>query len=161
VDGRPSGRRRWRAPGAEAKWTAAATAAAVFSVAQLLQGTVRDNPPTSVEIPAPPAVRRILRRSCYDCHSNETRWPWYSGVAPASWLVSRDVQEGRMHMNFSRWPESPPPGMDCHFRRRIADRVAAQEMPPLRYRLLHPASGVEPQEVARLEAWAEECSSGG
>ena len=49
-------------------------------------------------------VKRILERSCYDCHSNRTRWPWYSHVAPVSWLVARDVHEGREEINFSEWP---------------------------------------------------------
>jgi hypothetical protein len=62
----------------------------------------RDNPPATGSVAAPPEVMSILRRSCYDCHSNETIWPWYSRVAPVSWLVARDVHEGRRHVNFSR-----------------------------------------------------------
>src|ERR1700731_2765263 len=63
----------------------------------------RTNPPVDSEIPAPPEVRAILRRSCYDCHSHETVWPWYSHVAPASWLLSYDVHQARSKVNFSRW----------------------------------------------------------
>jgi hypothetical protein len=63
----------------------------------------RTNPPVTGEIEAPEKVMAILRTSCYDCHSNETKWPWYSYIAPASWLIADDVQVGRGHMNFSEW----------------------------------------------------------
>src|SRR5688572_19601769 len=63
----------------------------------------RVNPPVEAEVPALANVRAILRRACYDCHSNETVWPWYSQVAPVSWLVVRDVREGREELNFSTW----------------------------------------------------------
>jgi hypothetical protein len=52
------------------------------------------NPPVTGEVPAPAEVKAVLRRACYDCHSNETRWPWYSQIAPVSWLVGRDVKQG-------------------------------------------------------------------
>ena len=51
----------------------------------------------------PPEVRQILATSCYDCHSNQTKWPWYTNVAPASWLVENDVKSGRPTLNFSDW----------------------------------------------------------
>src|SRR4051794_38323780 len=67
----------------------------------------RTNPPVhaidSLQAKTPPAINTILDRSCRDCHSNETRWPWYSRVAPASWLVASDVHKGREHFNFSEW----------------------------------------------------------
>jgi len=61
------------------------------------------NPAVEQDIPASPEVKAILRRACYDCHSNETVWPWYSRIAPVSWLIVRDVQEGREELNFSTW----------------------------------------------------------
>ena len=63
----------------------------------------RTNPPVTAEMPAPPEVRAVLRESCYDCHSNETRWPWYSYVAPASWFVTGHVKHARSNLNFSTW----------------------------------------------------------
>ncbi|MDH5429724.1 MAG: heme-binding domain-containing protein, partial [Nitrospirota bacterium] len=63
----------------------------------------RTNPPMEEEIVALPDVKAILKRACYDCHSNETIWPWYSQVAPASWLLAWDVAEGREELNFSTW----------------------------------------------------------
>lgn len=63
----------------------------------------KTNPPVTADLNAPPDVKSILKRSCYDCHSNETKWIWYSHVAPVSWLVASDVEEGREHLNFSEW----------------------------------------------------------
>ncbi len=63
----------------------------------------RSNPPVTQEIDAPSNVLSILKTSCYDCHSNETEWPWYSKVAPVSFLVSADVRNGRKRVNFSEW----------------------------------------------------------
>src|SRR5580658_3525732 len=69
-----------------------------------------DNPPVAPghDVMAtnalPPAVAALLKNSCYDCHSFQTRWPWYSYVAPVSWLVARDVTAGRAALNFSDWP---------------------------------------------------------
>ncbi|MGE3344314.1 MAG: heme-binding domain-containing protein, partial [Vicinamibacterales bacterium] len=61
----------------------------------------RDNPEDRRGPGAPPQVEAILKRACYDCHSNETVWPWYSRVAPVSWMVAYDVHEAREHLNFS------------------------------------------------------------
>jgi hypothetical protein len=93
-----------------------------------------------------PATRAFAVRACFDCHSNETRWPWYSHVAPASWLLQRDVGEGREHLNFSEWNR----------RQRHADEageiVAEGEMPPWFYTPVHLASslsGAERQALSR------------
>src|SRR5450759_4293447 len=63
----------------------------------------RRNPAVESEVPASPEVRTILHRACYDCHSNETVWPWYSRIAPLSWLIAHDVHEGRDNLNLSTW----------------------------------------------------------
>lgn len=80
----------------------AAALAGALLLAQLVPVS-RTNPQVQEEMPAPPEVRQLLKRSCYDCHSHETRWPWYSHVAPMSWLLAYDVAEGREHLNFSTW----------------------------------------------------------
>jgi hypothetical protein len=77
-------------------------ASAIFVVLQFLPVN-RSNPPITAEVPAPAEARAVLRRACYDCHSHETVWPWYSRVAPVSWLVARDVRKGRDELNFSTW----------------------------------------------------------
>jgi mono/diheme cytochrome c family protein len=80
----------------------------VLLVAVLIQlipfGHSHTNPPEAGE-PAwnSPATRELIHRACFDCHSNESVWPWYSNVAPVSWLVQRDVNEGRSHLNFTEW----------------------------------------------------------
>jgi hypothetical protein len=66
---------------------------------------IGNNPPQRFKLDAPPEVEVILRRACYDCHSNETRWPIYSRIAPGSWLMARDIHNGRSHLNFSKWAD--------------------------------------------------------
>src|SRR5258708_32654712 len=61
------------------------------------------SPAASLEAKAPPEIKALLDRSCRDCHSNETRWPWYSQVAPVSWLVASDIHQGRDRFNYSEW----------------------------------------------------------
>jgi len=63
------------------------------------------NPPIDSDIPTSTEVKSTLRRACYDCHSNETEWPWYSRIAPISWLLAWDVREGRAELNFSTWSQ--------------------------------------------------------
>src|SRR5579885_1507659 len=66
------------------------------------------NPPSRGDVAAPPEVEQTLRRSCYDCHSNQTQWPWYTRIAPLSWLVAHDVNAGRRQINFSQWSDYFP-----------------------------------------------------
>jgi len=118
----------------------------------------RTNPPSdpraSFEAMAhpPDQVAASLRRACGDCHSNQTRWPWYSRVAPASWLIARDVREGRAHLNLSAWKQSreqeeaPEVGELCA-------EVKAGKMPPRSYTWLHPATRLARPEVAALCAF--------
>jgi hypothetical protein len=77
--------------------------AALFLLIQLVPVT-RTNPPIEAVVVAPAQVKNILRRTCYDCHSHETRWPWYSRVAPVSWWLAAHVNAGRADLNFSQWP---------------------------------------------------------
>jgi len=87
------------------------TGAALFVVLQLIPVFPRTNPTvaaaTSIysQVEIPPEMDAILKRSCWNCHSNDTQWPWYSYVAPASWLIARDVEKAREIMNFSSWTE--------------------------------------------------------
>ena len=67
---------------------------------------IGSNPPARFKLDAPPEVEAILRRSCFDCHSNETKWPLYARIAPGSWLMARDIHNGRNHMNFSEWADA-------------------------------------------------------
>lgn len=78
-----------------------------------------------------PATKEIAVRACYDCHSNETVWPWYSNIAPVSWLVQRDVDSGRRHLNFSDWATTRE-------KHEISEVVSGGYMPPSQYLLMHP-----------------------
>src|ERR1700753_3293118 len=72
-----------------------------------------DNPPVTADLMAPPAVKEILRRACYDCHSNETKLVWYDQPAPAYWLVVKDVKAGRRVLNFSNWDSLTKPQQEA------------------------------------------------
>jgi hypothetical protein len=113
----------------------------------------RTNPDVAYDFDGPAKVKAILQKSCYDCHSNETRWPWYSYIAPASWLVSHHVEDGRKHLNFSEWEAMKDMGW---IRREIHEEVAEGEMPMKSYLLLHSGAKVSAEELAILKHWAGE-----
>jgi len=90
------------------------------------------NPPKRYTLDAPPEVQAILRRSCFDCHSNETRWPLYSRIAPGSWLMAKDVHNGRNHLNFSEWGDVDEDERQDDLE-SCWDQVESGEMPPKKY----------------------------
>ncbi|MCA9750916.1 MAG: heme-binding domain-containing protein [Gemmatimonadetes bacterium] len=112
----------------------------------------RTNPPVTQAIDAPPAVQAILDRSCADCHSNQTRWPWYSRVAPASWLVAKDVREGREKLNFSEFGDYPE-RRQRHKVSEVLEEVEHGEMPLKPYLLIHRDAKVSEPEIETLRAW--------
>ena len=114
----------------------------------------RTNPPGETEVPASAEIRTILRQACYDCHSNETVWPWYSRVAPISWLVAYDVREGREEMNFSTWNRYSSE-QKADKLKEIIEVVSEGEMPPRIYLPLHPEARLSAEAVAALRAWSE------
>ena len=115
----------------------------------------RANPLDGTELAASPQVRSLLRRACYDCHSNETTWPWYSHVAPVSWLVAHDVAEGREALNYSRW-QAYGAGQRAELLDETWEEVAEGEMPPAAYLLLHPEARLDEADRTALRAWARE-----
>jgi hypothetical protein len=118
----------------------------------------RTNPPVTGEIQAPTAVQEVLERSCYDCHSNQTSWPWYSRVAPASWLVAWDVAEAREHLNFSEW-SSLAPKKKADAIHEIWEEVEEGEMPLWYYLPAHPEARLSDADREALRAWS--VSAGG
>lgn len=109
-------------------------------------GRQHSNPPALAEPKwDSPATRQLTLRACGDCHSNETRWPWYSNIAPVSWLVARDVAEGREHFNVSEWGRLTKNQGD-----RAAEAVEQDEMPPWFYLVPHPEARLSDQEKAAL-----------
>ncbi|MGH7496087.1 MAG: heme-binding domain-containing protein [bacterium] len=106
-------------------------------------GRDHTNPLVSAE-PAwdSPATRALAKRACFDCHSNEIEWPWYSHIAPASWLVFNDVQEARSKLNFSDWNR---PQKDAE---EAAEQVHKGKMPLWFYVPLHPQAKLSTMEKA-------------
>jgi len=113
----------------------------------------RSNPPLVADLEAPPEVRAVLEAACFDCHSHQTRWPWYSHVAPVSWMVVHDVAEGRGKLNFSAWGTLEPPQQE-KLKRKSWKEVEEGEMPILVYRLAHPEARLDEQERATMLGWA-------
>jgi hypothetical protein len=113
----------------------------------------RVNPPVEVEVPAPANVRAILRRACYDCHSNETVWPWYSQVAPFSWLLAHNVREGREELNFSTWNRIPIQKQVKKLQESWKE-VADEDMPPWDYLGIHRDATLSAEDRTALRNWA-------
>ena len=132
-----------------ARRIAAIVLAGFMGVLLLIQfvpyGRDHTNPPVIAE-PAwdSPQTRALFFRACADCHSNETKWPWYSSIAPASWLITRDVMNGRAEFNISEWGRPDNEGDDA------AKTVQNGEMPPWFYLLLHPEASLSPVERQQL-----------
>ena len=119
---------------------------AVFVLIQLIPyGHDHANPPV-VQEPAwdSPATRDLAVRACYDCHSNETRWPWYTDIAPVSWLIQHDVDEGRSRLNFSAW------NMSQRSARDMAETVQRGSMPRWFYVPIHPEASLTAAEKDQL-----------
>lgn len=114
-------------------------------------GRDHTNPPVALDAPWPSAeAERIARISCYDCHSNETRWPLYSYVAPMSWLVYEDVKAGREVLNFSEFDRRQDEVDD------IGDVIEDGEMPPANYTAIHRGAKLTDDEARVLSEAGEE-----
>ncbi len=117
---------------------------ALFGLIQLIP-IDRTNPPATQE-PAwsSPEARALVKQSCFQCHSNETEWPWYSYIAPASWLIRWDVSNGRREFNFSEWDKRPGE-LD-----EMINEIQEGGMPPLQYTLFHPDARLSDQQKQDL-----------
>jgi mono/diheme cytochrome c family protein len=138
-------------------WKAMLLGLALVALAIQFVPVSRTNPAGGVEVDAPPQPKAVLQRACYDCHSNATRWPWYSHVAPVSWLVSSDVEEGREEMNLSRW-EAYTPERQAKLRRKIRREVDSGDMPLWYYVTMHPAARLSEEDLAALRSWTGEAT---
>ena len=120
-------------------------ALAVIVIQLIPYGRDHTNPPVIAE-PRwdSPRTRELAVRACFDCHSNETVWPWYTNIAPISWLTQRDVNEGRRELNFSEWnrpPEEP---------QEVARSVQTGQMPPPYYSFVQGKARLSPTETQEL-----------
>ena len=144
------------------RWTGrAGIALVVFLVASQLLPVDRRNPhlDSSKAIYAsenvPPPVRTVFTRSCQNCHSNQTSWPWYSYVAPVSWMIASDVHEARAKMNLSEWG-----GYSARRREELLEEICEQltngDMPDSKYMLVHREARVTAEERSAVCQWTED-----
>jgi hypothetical protein len=112
------------------------------------------DPSASLLRHAPPAVSSILQRSCRDCHSNDTTWPWYSNVSPFSWMLATHVQDGRANFNYSQWSTYSVDDQD-QLLGAMCSLVRRGRMPLKSYLLIHHDAGLTPAEVATLCTWSD------
>ncbi len=129
----------------------------LLALAQLIRPDLSNPPaPESTDMLAmlspPPEVASMLQRSCYDCHSYHTRWPWYAHVAPTSWLVTYDAKEARHHLNFSRWADYTGDAA-LHKLQEAQEQIHEGEMPLWYYLPLHPKARLSAADKAAFEAW--------
>jgi mono/diheme cytochrome c family protein len=122
------------------------SAVLIFLLIQLVPfGRNHTNPPMVSEPQwSSPEARALVKQNCFQCHSNETSWTWYSNIAPASWLIAYDVIDGREQFNFSDWNNNPGE-LD-----EMVEAIQEGEMPPIQYRLFHPESKLNAQQKLDL-----------
>lgn len=127
------------------RWVGIGLVVVLVALQLVPYGRRHTNPPGRVEPRWDgPATRALAVRACYDCHSNETVWPWYSHVAPISWLAQYDVDEGRRKLNLSEWDR---PQKEAH---ESAKTVRKREMPPWFYVAIHPDARLTAEETRAL-----------
>jgi hypothetical protein len=131
--------------------------AAALLLAQLVRPDLT-NPPEDpartlyAKMKVPDDVKAMIERSCVDCHTNRTRWPWYTHVSPVSWFMASHIREGRDAMSFSEWSEDPRAAA-LHLS-EMSDKVLEKEMPLPSYLLGHPEARLTDAQRERLAGWA-------
>lgn len=144
--------------------TLSGTALGVLAVGLLIGFAARSQPGTSglhakasatLRASVPTSVMTTLQRACFDCHSDETRWPWYARLPIASHLIESDVKAGRGQLNWSRWADynkfDRADKLD-----RACELVSERRMPPWQYRMLHPKARLTHAEITALCGWTQE-----
>ena len=120
----------------------------------------RTNPPTDpartlmAVTHAPSEVQSVLERGCHDCHSHDTHWPWYSKVAPVSWLVIDDVNHGRRHFNYSDWAQYDRDKIP-QLLKDICEQTRKGDMPLSQYLWMHPEARLSERDVSVLCDWSD------
>lgn len=123
--------------------------AIIFTGMQFIHPSI-SNAPVAADFQAPQNVKLIIKRACYDCHSNETNLRWYDKIAPAYWLVANHVKEGRADLNFSDWNKIPPADQQAKFW-EIVNQTLAGAMPLKSYETVHRAAEISPDDLAVLK----------
>jgi hypothetical protein len=114
----------------------------------------KSNPPVTLDIDAPEKIESILRTSCYDCHSNETVWPWYSHIVPVSLIIAGDVNDGRKHLNFSEWDKYGSDKIE-KILEEIGEEIEEKKMPLPMYTFIHPHAKLEDYQVKLMIEWVK------
>jgi heme-binding protein len=133
---------------------------AIVFIAIQFKRPARTNPPVeesqtlAAHTQMTPEVADILARSCYDCHSNRTTWPWYTNVAPISWFIVDHVNEGRADLNFSEWGKYEQRRQDRRLQ-QMCDLAQDASMPLTSYTPLHSGSKLTPAQVKTLCDWTK------
>jgi hypothetical protein len=116
------------------------------------QTSDRTGAPLLMGAEIPPPVADVFAHACFNCHSEKTSWPWYSNVAPFSWLVEGDVKHAREHLNLSRW-DGLEPADQRMLLTAIATVIENHEMPPHKYVLMHPEARLSAEDSVRVIEW--------
>jgi len=137
------------------KWLVAGIIA-VFALLQLTT-PAHVNPPVKNDFIAstqpPENVAAMFRAACYDCHSDETHWPWYSHVAPISWQIAQDVNDGRKHINLSEWPADPD--LAQKKLQHMSDEIDDNDMPLSKYTLIHKDARLTTAQRNEMTQWLD------
>lgn len=137
------------------KWVFAVLAV-VFVLLQFTNPS-RTNPPVIRDFIAdtrpPQQIVTMLHATCYDCHSSETKWPWYSRIAPMSWLIASDVNEGRENLNLSDWPRDPI--INAKRLGRMSEIIGYGDMPPKKYTAIHTDARLTDSQKKELTDWMD------
>jgi hypothetical protein len=116
------------------------------------QASDRAGAPLLLGADLPTSVTDVFAHACMNCHSEKTTWPWYSNVAPVSWLVEGDVKHAREHLNLSRWD-----GLEAADQRMLLTAIATvienHEMPPHKYVAMHPEARLSAEDSVRVIEW--------
>ncbi|MBL7988844.1 MAG: heme-binding domain-containing protein [Chlorobi bacterium] len=145
-------------PASRKRWWIIGSAAAVLILLQFF-GPTLENPAVDpllaneASLQLPTDARHVLHTACMDCHSHTTEWPWFAHIAPISWIAAHNVDEGREHLNFSRWG-SYTPKQQKKLLDEISTVVRHDRMPPTLHKLAHPSARLSTNERFVLYFWA-------
>jgi hypothetical protein len=133
--------------------------AAVFLVIQFIRpqknlSTAPQPEDIVSKFPTPPEVKRSLQAACYDCHSNNTRYPWYAKVQPAAWFIAHHVEDGKEHLNFSEFGALAPKRATRRLQQAI-DEMEDGGMPLKSYTLIHGEARLSEAQIKQIKEWAE------
>ena len=120
----------------------------------------RENPSSDSksELKAPYEIKAILKNSCFDCHSNQTHWPFYSYIAPVSWLIAKDVKKGRTELNFSEWDKLSEKKRK-NVKEEIIEEISDNEMPLPLYLITHSGAKLSDEQKLKLKHWVDSSNS--